>query len=145
MANVLLAIATLVVGFVLATYGVFANVEASQRTQIANTVRASLMRQAEFFQDRQSDLGRVLDPSPSGSDHAEFLPVLEAERTTGQAYSYAVVGTDAFLCVTSVTSTQAREAFERVARDWPGATVSGACGNPSSPAAASVVLSVKVN
>lgn len=139
MANIVIAIISLVITFMLASYGVYTNVEASRRTQFAMAVGSTLERNAGYIQDLAQDLGRV--PSSADIDTDRFL------KDSGQkiSYDYLVVDGSAYVCArTNLTDSMTRDAMNMAARDRPGAFVSGFCGFPNQAIVGRVVLSLKV-
>lgn len=152
MGGILVAIATLVITFVLAGYGVYHNVEASQRTQVAMSVGQSVDRLSTWVQERSAELGgRILygdeEASTGYANYNEGVPVLRVEDKNdyGISYRYHSNANGYFVCATSVrTDAKIQEALQMVARDRPGGFVSGACGEPGTGISGSVVFSMRV-
>lgn len=152
MAGVIVAIATLVITFVLAGYGVYHNVEASQRTQIAMSVGQSIDRLSTWVQERSSELGdrRILGGEEATTGYANYnegTPVLRMEDRNdyGFTYRYHANGAGYFVCATTArTDVKVQEALQMVARDRPSGFVSGACGESGTAISGSVVFSIRV-
>lgn len=133
MSNVLIAIAVLVIGFVLASYGVYENVQASRRTAMATTIGSKMNRLAIVNQEQREDVGHILlAPSQeAGTGFAYYsLDTLSRENFGPVTFRYHFNGTDYFVCATSTdTGPTMLEALRMVARDRPPTYVSGECGN----------------
>lgn len=139
MSNVVMAILVLVVTFIIASYGVYSNVEASRRTQLASSVGSTIARDAAHVQSVAQDLGRV--PDAADVDDGRFA------RESGDAmqFSYVVAGGAGYVCgVVGRSDDITREAMNKVVRDHPGAFVSGQCGSSGASISDSVAVSLKV-
>lgn len=140
MGGVIMAIATLVIGFVLAGYGVYTNAQASQRTLIATSVGSSIERQAKSVQDMAYELER----RPTGSDVDAAL--FARDSNLNVTYSYLVSGADGYVCATSTDVRETMvEGLNMVAKTRPGTFVSGQCGVISAAVGSRVSFSMKVS
>lgn len=154
MGGVLVAIATLVITFVLAGYGVYHNVESSQRTQIAMSVGQSADRLANYNQERVAELGgRTLygdEEAANGTGYANYnegtkVLLQEQKNDYGITYRFHSNVTGYYVCAsTARTDAKVQEAFQMVARDRPGGFVSGACGESGVAVGGLVVFSIRV-
>lgn len=141
MANVLIAIATLIIGFTLALYGTYTNVEAGRRTQYATSINSTLEREAKYIQDVAQDLGRM----PLSGDY-DSVGVFGRDSNSKFDFFYTAQAEGYFVCArTSDSSQTMREALQIVSRDRPGSFVSGACGVSATPISTYAAVSMKVN
>lgn len=147
MANVILAIVTLVVGFVLAGFGVYESVQSSHRSQVAMAIGSALERESQHIQDLWQENGRA--PLASTETTAEAPAhydsgLFQRDGTYDVSYSASMVG-DYYVCATSTdTRSTMQEAMNLVVRDRQGAFVSGQCGVSGTAVADKVVVSLKV-
>src|SRR3546814_4229875 len=82
MANILIAIVTLAIGFLLVSYGAYSNYYSTQRTFVASVVGRALERQMIYIDMSKSDLGRF--PSVSDLDSNRFTK----ENRDGIVFTY---------------------------------------------------------
>src|SRR3546814_10023067 len=86
MANILIAIVTLAIGFLLVSYGAYSNYYSTQRTFVASVVGRALERQMIYIDMSKSDLGRF--PSVSDLDSNRFTK----ENRDGIVFTYGTTG-----------------------------------------------------
>lgn len=149
MSNVIIAIAVLVIGFVLASYGVYENVQASRRTALATTIGSKMSRLAVYNQDLREDLGprSVLSPGEEASTgYASYsTDILQREAFGPVRFAFTAVTSGYYVCAVSTdVSTSMREAMQMVARDRPPAFVSGQCGSAGTAIGSEVATSLRI-
>ena len=148
MSNVIIAIVVMIIGFVLAGYGVYDNVQASKRTSLAMTIGAKISRLAVDAQELREDVGHApLGPSEEASTgFATYsLETLQRESFGAVSFRYHALPAGYFVCATSTdVSLTMQEAMRMVAKDRPPAFVSGACGVTSTAIGAEVVTSWRI-
>lgn len=148
MSNVLIAIAVMIIGFVLASYGVYDNVQASRRTALATTIGSKMSRLGVYSQDLKEDLGHhPLSPGEeAASGYAPYSTEMLARENFGAVtFRFTAVGSGYYVCATSTDTGQTMvEAMRMVARDRPPAFVSGVCSDPSAAIGTNVVTSLKL-
>lgn len=148
MSNVLIAIAVMVIGFVLASYGVYDNVQASRRTSLATTIGSKMSRLGVYSQDLKEDLGHnPLSPGEEAtSGYASYsTDMLSRENFGSVTFRFTAVASGYYVCATSAdTGSTMVEAMRMVARDRPPAFVSGVCSDASAPITNNAVTSLKL-
>lgn len=148
MSNVLIAIAVMIIGFVLAGYGVYDNVQASRRTALATTIGSKMSRLGVYNQELKEELGHnPLSPGEEASTgYASYdLTALNRENFGTVTFRFHAVSGGYFVCATSTDVGQTmQEAMRLVARDRPPAYVSGECANPSTAVSNQTVVSLKL-
>lgn len=149
MGNVIVAIVVLVVGFMLVTYGVYNNVDASRRTQAAMSIGSTLERHAKHIQDLIQENGHV--PLSSGEESGTGYGyydgrMFDRDSTANVTYYPTQTLEGYFVCArSSDVSLTMQEAMQMVARDRRGAFVSGSCGTAAAAISNFVAVSLKVN
>ena len=139
MANIIIALATLIIGFVLVSFGAYSSYYAAQRAQVATVVNRALERQLIYVDMVKSDLNTV--PTVTQVDASKFSD----EDRSGIQFSYGVNGSYGYVCARSPAHEYAVEAFERVAAQWRNAVYGGACDSGGGPAGGFVSVSVRVS
>ncbi len=148
MSNILIALVTLVIAFVLAGYGVYATVESSRRSNTAMVVGSALERQAGHMQDLAGELGRMprSPAAESSTGYASYNPeVFTSENTAKLNFLTDQNGSSTWVCAeTNDLSDYMREAFQMVVRDRPGSVISGRCGYAGTAITTKQVVSLRV-
>lgn len=149
MSNVIIAIAVLVIGFVLASYGVYENVQASRRTAMATTIGSKMSRLAVYNQDLREDVGprSILSPGEeAATGYASYSQeMLQRESFGAVTFRFHAIAGGYYVCATSSdVSTSMREAMQMVARDRPPAFFSGECGVAATAIGTNVVTSLRL-
>jgi len=147
-ANVIVAIVTLVITFILASYGVYQNIESSRRSQNATVIGSTISRLAQYNQDLREELGH--QPLSSGEESASGYGYYDSEMLSRAAYGTVTYRFHAnasgyYVCASSPdVSTTMQESMQMVARDRPGAFVSGECGVTGTGVSNLSVVSMKI-
>lgn len=148
MSNVLIAIAVMIIGFVLASYGVYENVQASRRTALATTIGSKMSRLAVENQEQREEVGHMLlAPSQEAASGFAYYSsdTLAREAFGPVTFRFHWNGSAYYVCATSSDVGQTmRDAMQMVARDRPPAFVSGECGVPATAIGTNVVTSLKL-
>lgn len=139
MSNILIAVATMIIGFVLTTYGAYAGYYSLSRSTTVMRVQSSLERQLVYIDAAEQDLGRV--PAPDDL----VMSRITGESRFGLDYSYTKPGAVGLLCVQSARNDYTAEALEIVAEQRPGALYGSTCNTSSGPSASSVSLTVRID
>ena len=151
MSSVLVGIATIVIVFVIGGYGVYANVEASRRTQTAMTIGHGLDRMVLHAQELRDETGHAPGSASAeastgyGSYDAGYdRAAVEARPALGLTYRYVANGSGYWTCAETIrVDDRTREALTMVSRDRPGSFVSGRCGDPSAAIGSAAVVSMR--
>lgn len=149
MANVIIAIAVLIIGFYLASYGIYENVEASRRTALSTTIGAKINRLATYSQDLREDLGgrAPLSASEEGGSGLAYYSseMLSRERFGAVSFRYNANAGGYWVCAESTDTGQTTiEAMQKVARDRPPSFVSGECGVSGTAVGGLAVMSMRI-
>jgi hypothetical protein len=149
MSNVIIAIAVLIIGFYLASYGIYENVEASRRTAVSTTIGAKINRLAIYSQDLREDLGGrppLSTAEEATTGYATYSSeMLARERFGSVTFRYTMSAGGYYVCAESTDTGQTMiEAMQKVARDRPSSFVSGECGNSGTAVGGLVVTSMRI-
>lgn len=140
MANVLIAIVTLAIGFLLVSYGAYTNYHSTKRTFVSTVVSRALERQMIYIDMSKDDLGRY--PSVSDLDPSRFVN----ENRDGVVFSYGTTGSYGFLCARAPrTKDWVDEGFERAREQWPNALLGGDCDTNTGPNSTHVSITIRIN
>jgi hypothetical protein len=147
-ANIIVAIVTLVITFILASYGVYQNIESSRRSQNATVIGSTISRLAQYNQELREELGHqplsVSEESGTGYGYYDQA-VLDRAAYGTVTYRFNANGTGYYVCASSGdVSTTMQESMQMVARDRPGAFVSGECGVTGTAVSNLSVVSMKI-
>lgn len=148
MANIIVAIVTLVITFILASYGVYQNIESSRRSQNATVIGSTINSLAQYNQELREEIGH--QPLGSGeeasSGYAYYDPDMLSRAAYGTVtYRFTANPSGYYVCASSpdVSSTM-QESMQMVARDRPGAFASGECGVSGTAVSNVSVVSMKI-
>lgn len=148
MANVIVAIVTLVITFILASYGVYQNIESSRRSQNATVIGSTINRLAQYNQELREELGhQPLAPSQeAGTGYGYYDTDMLARAAYGTVtYRFHANLNGYFVCASSPdTSTTMQESMQMVARDRPGSFASGECGVSGTAVSNLSVVSMRI-
>lgn len=140
MAQVLIAVATLMMTFVLATIGAYTGYYSVKRTEYVTKVNGSMSRLLSYTAMTAEDLQRL----PKASDMA----VSRFSRESGDnlTYSYGDGVGYFWICASSPYVDYRKEAFERVQALRPADTVIGdaTCDSAGGPSATNMTLTMRV-
>lgn len=139
MSNVLIAVATMILGFIMATYGAYTGYHSLSRSQAVMRVQSALERQLVYIRASQEDLGRV----PAASDLV--MNRITGESRFGLVYSYAASGGSGYLCVRSEPEGYIVEALELIAEQRRGAYFGSTCNTSGGASASSVSLTIRID
>lgn len=140
MANILIAIVTLAIGFLLVSYGAYSNYYSTQRTFVASVVGRALERQMIYIDMSKSDLGRF--PSVSDLDSNRFTK----ENRDGIVFTYGTTGSYGFLCARAeLRRGWIDEGFQRARDQWPNALYGDDCNTNSGPGATHVSVTIRIS
>lgn len=148
MANIIVAVVTLVITFILASYGVYQNIESSRRSQNATVIGSTINRLAQYNQELREELGhQPLSPGQeSGTGYGYYeTDVLDRAAYGSVTYRFHANGAGYFVCASSTdVSATMQESMQMVARDRPGAFASGECGITGTAVSNLSVVSMKI-
>ncbi len=148
MANVIVAIVTLVMTFILASYGVYQNIEASRRSQNATVIGSTINRLAQYNLELREETGHsMLSAGEEASTGYSFYDgeVLRRASYGSVTYRFHANGNGYFVCATSTdVSDTMQESMRMVARDRPGAYASGECGVSTTAVSNVSVVSMRI-
>jgi hypothetical protein len=140
MANILIAIVTLAIGFLLVSYGAYSSYHSTQRTFVSSVVGRALERQMIYIDMSKSDLGRF--PSASDLDANRFTK----ENRDGIEFTYGSTGTYGYLCARAERRRSwIDEGFQRAREQWPNALYGGDCNTNSGPGATHVSVTIRIS
>jgi hypothetical protein len=140
MANILIAMITLIIGFILVSYGAYSNYYAAKRTFVSTAVSNALERQLIYVDMSKSDLGRF--PSVSDMDSNRF----SKENRDGVVYSYGTTGSYGYICARAPrTQSWVDEGFERARGQWPNALYGGDCDTNTGPSSTHVSVTIRIS
>jgi hypothetical protein len=146
--NVLVAIVALIITFMLASFGVYQNIEASRRTSLATTIGSKMNRLGQYNQELADEIGHnVLSAGEESSTGYAYYDtnMLSREAFGSVTFRFHANGTGYYVCATSSdVSTLTSEAMAMVARDRPGSFVSGACGESGVGVSSNIFVSMRV-
>lgn len=148
MANVIVAIVTLVITFVLAGYGVYQNVESSRRSQNATVIGSTMTRLAQYSQELRDELGH--QPLAPGQEASTGYGYYDTDMLARAAYGAVTFRFHAnqngyHVCASSTdVGDNMVESLRMVARDRPGAYVSGECGVGGTAISNLAVVSLRI-
>lgn len=135
MSQIIIAIATVIIGVVLATYGVYTSFEASKRTQYTSLVNGVFSRSVIHVDSLAQSLGRY----PSDTEVEDrFFGINDRDDVIFRYSRSTNLTTDsAYLCARSrSTPTKAmNDAFDRVVEHWPNALRGADCNTSGGPSA----------
>lgn len=148
MSNVLIALVVMVIGFVLASYGVYDNVQASRRSSLATTISSKMNRLAVYNQDLREDIGhQPLHPNQEVSTgFASYnQDMLDREAFGSVTFRFHANASGYHVCATSNDTGQTmQEAMQMIAKNHPPAYVSGSCGESNVAVGSNVVTSLRI-
>src|SRR3546814_4693373 len=122
MANILIAIVTLAIGFLLVSYGAYSNYYSTQRTFVASVVGRALERQMIYIDMSKSGLCRF--PSVSDLDSNRFT---KANRA-GIVFTSGTPGSYGLLCaLAELRRGWIDDRFQRARHQWPNAFYGDDC------------------
>ena len=148
MANIIVAIVTLVITFILASYGVYQNIESSRRSQNATVIGSTISRLAQYNQELREELGH--QPLSPGEESASGYGYYDLDMLSRAAYGtvtyrFHANGSGYYVCASSTdVSATMQEAMKMVARDRPGAFASGECGITGTAVSNLSVVSLRI-
>jgi hypothetical protein len=140
MANILIAIVTLAIGFLLVSYGAYSSYHSTQRTFVASVVGRALERNMIYVDMSKSDLGRY--PSAADLDASRF----SKENRDGIVFSYGTTGSYGYVCARAERSRAwVDEGFQRARDQWPNALYGGDCNTNSGPNSTHVSVTIRIS
>jgi hypothetical protein len=139
MSNVLIALATLIIGFILVTFGAYHGYHSAQRTHYANIVNRAMERQLVYVDMTKEDLGRV--PAVADLVANRFTK----ENRNGVVFTYGVGSGYGYVCARSERKSFIDEAFQRVRDQWPNARLGGDCDTNTGPSSTHVSVTVRIS
>lgn len=139
MGNILIAVATMVIGFILTTYGAYAGYHSVSRSKTVSHVQSSFERQLIYIDMARQDLGRM----PSASDLV--MNRITSANRDGLTFSYQLAGSTGVLCVVNPATDYVIEGLQQVAALRPGAMFGSTCNTNGGPSATSVSVTIRIN
>ena len=140
MANILIAIVSLAIGFLLVSYGAYSSYHSTQRTFVTSVVARALERQMIYVDMSKSDLGRI--PSAGDLDLSRFTK----ENRDGIIFSYGNSGSFGYVCARSERRRGwIEEGFQRARDQWPNALYGGDCNTNSGPNSTHVSVTIRIS
>jgi hypothetical protein len=139
MANVIIALATLAIGFILATYGAYNSYHSAKRTEYATRVTASFNRLSGYIGLTMEDLGRR--PTAAEVVASRFTD----ESGNGLTYTYGATGSHFWVCARAARSDWMIEAFEKVQNSRQGVVIGDACDSATGAGASNVSVTMRIS
>lgn len=139
MANILIAVATLIIGFILAGYGAYNGYFATKRSEYTMRVSSAFEHILTDVIQLRNDMGEVPPVAYVAASR------IQQHNFKGITYSYSTSGGQGYVCALSSRNDFVDAAFQAVAEQRSGALLGSTCNTSGGPSASSVSVTVRIN
>lgn len=139
MLNLLISIATIFIGTLVALYGAYGDYRSIKRSQRVEVVDRALSRQLSYVYSVRDDIGRVPDAATLSS------AMFSRENVADVQFSYVKTASYGYVCAAAPATEVNVEAFKKVSDAYDGSFYGSSCNSSGGPANGVVAITVRIN